>query len=298
MSNMIRASPNNGKSACMTVFLAIILLALAAWLVPSFYNRWRLNYRRAKPLSDKQLQLLGQTLPLYPYLNPQQQAELRGNIALFLHDKTFVGCEGLQINERMKVTIAAHACLLLLGRKNECYPSLYTLLLYPDTYVARETKREGYIETAKHSVRAGEAHYRGPVVLSWGDLEENLQYPDRGHNVALHEFAHKVDEEDGRFDGRPLFERAGEGANWAGVMNREFTRLRRRAQFGNLADEAPSVLDLYGAQSPAEFFAVATETFFTIPVAMQKLHPQLYGELSHFYRLDPATLMSGKPTAV
>ncbi|MFA0810585.1 zinc-dependent peptidase [Microbulbifer epialgicus] len=278
----------------MSTFIGIILLALAVWLVPLFYRRWRIKYRRSRPLTQEQLQLLQETLPLYQYLNTNQQQELRSNIALFLHDKEFVGCDGLQVSERMRVVIAAYACLLVLGRKNECYPNLYSLLLYPDTYVANETRREGFVETAKHSAREGEAHYRGPVVLSWGDLEEDLQFPQRGHNVALHEFAHKVDEEDGYFDGRPLFEKAEEGANWAEVMSHEFYRLRQRAEYGQLPGDNPSVLDLYGAHSPAEFFAVATESFYTIPVTMRTLHPELYGELSRFYRLDPAKLMSSK----
>ncbi|WP_445355928.1 zinc-dependent peptidase [Microbulbifer sp. EKSA008] len=280
----------------MSAFIAIILLALAIWLVPHFYQQWRIFYLRSKPLTREQLQLIRENLPLYHYLNSNQQQELCSNIALFLHGKEFVGCEGLQVNERMKVAIAAHACLLLLGRKNECYPNLYSLLLYPDTYVAHETRREGYIETARHSAREGEAHYRGPVVLSWGDLEKDLQSPERGHNVALHEFAHKVDEEDGYFDGRPLFESSDEGSTWAEVMSREFHRLRQRAEFGEFPGDTPSVLDLYGAQSPAEFFAVATESFYTIPTAMHALHPELYKELSHFYRIDPAELIRGKST--
>ncbi|WP_226648377.1 zinc-dependent peptidase [Microbulbifer variabilis] len=277
----------------MTAFLAIILLALAIWLIPVFYRRWSIRYRRAQALTQEQLQLLKETLPLYHHLNSDLQQELCSNIVLFLNDKEFVGCDGLQVNEKMRVAIAAHACLLLLGRKNDCYPNLYTILLYPDTYVAHETHREGYIETARRSAREGEAHYRGPVVLSWGDLAEDLEHPQRGHNVALHEFAHKVDEEDGYFDGRPLFEKSGDGANWAQVMSREFHRLRQRAEFGQLPGDSPSVLDLYGAQSPAEFFAVATESFYTTPKAMRSLHPELYNELSHFYRLDPASLVGG-----
>ncbi|GAA5444940.1 protein MtfA [Microbulbifer sp. NBRC 101763] len=278
----------------MSAFIIVILLALAVWFVPHFYRRWRIRHRRSQALTPEQLQLVREMLPLYRYLNADQQQELRGNIALFLHDKEFVGCDGLQVTEQMRVAIAAHACLLLLGRKNECYPNLYSLLLYPDTYVAHETRREGFIETAKRSAREGEAHYRGPVVLSWGDLEEDLQFPQRGHNVALHEFAHKVDEEDGFFDGRPLFEKVDEGANWAEVMSREFHRLQQRAEYGQIPGDTPSVLDLYGAQSPAEFFAVATESFYTVPIAMRALHPELYAELSRFYRLDPAFLLSGK----
>ncbi|WP_250464648.1 zinc-dependent peptidase [Microbulbifer litoralis] len=285
----------------MSTFLAIILLAILVWLVPLYYRRWRRQHLRRKPLTAEQQELLIGALPLYRHLSPEQQRELQANVALFLHDKEFVGCDGLRVTEPMRLAVAGFACLLLLGRENHCYPNLYTVLMYPDTYVARETHVENYVESTEHSAREGEAHYRGPVVLSWADLQQDMAHPENGRNVALHEFAHKLDEEDGYYDGRPLFADAGEGSNWAAVMGREFERLRRKAgaepDGGNepLAGEAPSILDIYGAQSPAEFFAVATETFFVIPTGMKTFHPQLYGELCAFYRLDPHTLLRGNP---
>lgn len=284
----------------MTTFLAIILLAILVWLVPLYYRRWRRQHLRKKPLSDRQQQLLIDALPLYRCLSPAQQQELQANVTLFLHDKEFVGCDGLQVTEPMRVTVAGFACLLLLGRKNNCYPNLYTVLIYPDTYVARETRVENHVESTEHSAREGESHYRGPVVLSWGDLQQDMMHPQQGRNVALHEFAHKLDEEDGYYDGRPLFSDAGEGKNWAAVMGREFERLRRKLDAKESGDtpvdeETQSILDVYGAQSPAEFFAVATETFFVTPTEMKTFHPQLYGELCAFYRLDPHTLLRGNP---
>ena len=279
----------------MTTFLIIILIAVAVWTLPSYWQRWRRHRLRHHPLSNEQQQLLQQCLPLYQYLTLPMQAELRGNMSLFLHDKEFVGCDGLQVTQYMRVAVAAHASLLLLGRETRCYPDLYTVLLYPDTYVARETRREGYVETTHHSAREGEAHYRGPVVLSWGDLEQDLQNPEQGHNVALHEFAHKLDEEDGYFDGRPPFENTTEGKNWASVLRPEFERLREQRDQRAGTGEWPPVLDFYGAVSPAEFFAVATEAFFMIPAALQKNHAALYDELCQFYRLDPAALRRGNP---
>ncbi|WP_266067586.1 M90 family metallopeptidase [Microbulbifer thermotolerans] len=276
----------------MIEFLAIVLFAALLWLIPPYYQRLRRYYLRSRPLSSEQLQLLAQWLPLYRYLPAEQKRELQGNMALFLHEKAFVGCEGLLVTEAMRVAVAAHACLLLLGSENRCYPDLYTVLLYPTTYVAREIHREGYIETTAHSVREGEAHYRGPVVLSWGDLEDDILHPENGRNVALHEFAHKIDEEDGAYDGRPL--RVENGRRWSEVFGDEFEKLRRRLKHEEtIADQqgAAPVLDLYGAESPAEFFAVATEAFFVIPHEMRAAHPQLYRELSSFYRVDPAALL-------
>ncbi|WP_193165228.1 M90 family metallopeptidase [Microbulbifer hainanensis] len=281
----------------MLTFLAIILLAILIWLVPIYYQRLRRRYLRSRPLTATQQRILTEALPLYRHLTPSMQRELQGNISLFLRSKEFVGCEDLAVTEQMRVAVAAHACLLLLGRENSCYPDLYTVLLYPDTYVARETRVENYVESTAHSAREGEAHYRGPVVLSWGDLAEDLRFPQRGRNVALHEFAHKLDEEDGYYDGRPLFENGSSGKSWAPVLGREFKRLRQRRDHPHSAAHHHEVLDFYGAESPAEFFAVATEAFFVSPMAMRAEHPQLYEELRKLYRLDPHALLHENPPA-
>lgn len=281
----------------MTTFLAIVLLATLLWLVPPLYRRLRRHYLRGRPLSSEQRQLLPDALPLYPRLTPTMQTELCANISLFLRSKEFVGCGGLKVTEEMRMAVAAHACLLLLGRENRCYPNLYTVLLYPDTYVVEETySPDGYIESRSRDLREGEAHHRGPVVISWADLAEDIRHPHEGRNVALHEFAHKIDEEDGFFDGRPPFRNADEGRNWAPVLKEEFEKLRRQQQKHRGESESEeegeevSVLDPYGAESPAEFFAVATEAFFLIPGEMRSAHPRLYQELYDFYRLDPVAL--------
>ncbi|WP_242524049.1 zinc-dependent peptidase [Microbulbifer salipaludis] len=269
----------------------------------------RRRYLRSRPLSKKQESILHSRLALYPVLPADTQLELKQNVSLFLRDKEFVGCNGLQVTEEMCVVIAAHACLLLLGRENSCYPNLCTILLYPDAYVAKETHHHGHVQSTRLSARAGEAHYRGPVVLSWDDLQQGLAHPGQGHNMAIHEFAHKLDEEDGHVDGRPPFARSEDGKDWAPVMHEAFAALRQRlhalhqehqeVESASANDREPdaaqpvSVLDTYGAQSPAEFFAVATEAYFVIPKAMAAAHPRLYREMQKFYRTDPAALLHG-----
>ncbi|WP_082859276.1 zinc-dependent peptidase [Microbulbifer sp. Q7] len=296
----------------MTTFLGIIVFAVLVWVVPLAWQHGRRRYLRSRPLSKKQETILHSRLALYPALSADTQLELKQNVSLFLRDKEFVGCNGLQVTEEMRVVIAAHACLLLLGRENSCYPNLRTILLYPDAYVAEETHHHGHVQSTRLSARAGEAHYRGPVVLSWDDIQQGLAHPEQGHNVAIHEFAHKLDEEDGYVDGRPPFARREDGKDWAPVMREAFAELRQRlhalhqehqeqqgAEPGSANDpalEAPqpvSVLDTYGAQSPAEFFAVATEAYFVIPTAMAAAHPRLYREMQKFYRTDPAALLHG-----
>ncbi|WP_160153991.1 zinc-dependent peptidase [Microbulbifer sp. ALW1] len=288
----------------MKTFLAVILLAVLVWVVPILWQRWRRQYLRSRQLTAEQYSILKSRLALYSYLPKEQQQELAQNISLFLRDKEFVGCNGQVITEEIRVVIAAHACQLLLQRDNNCYPELQTVLVYPDAYVAQETRHQGHVQSTHLSARAGEAHYRGPVVLSWDDIRQGLAHPEQGHNVAIHEFAHKLDEEDGYVDGRPPFENSADGKNWAPVMREAFAELRQRihALHGETASspatdalsvEKPSVLDTYGAQSPAEFFAVATEAYFVIPTAMEAAHPVLYREMQKFYRTDPAALLRG-----
>ncbi|HEY8568613.1 M90 family metallopeptidase [Microbulbifer sp.] len=285
----------------MGTFFAIILFAILIWVVPMMWQRTRRRYLRSRPLSRQQITILANRLALFPYLPKARQEELKRNISLFLRDKEFVGCDGLIITEEMQVVIAAHACLLLLERDNNCYPDLRTVLVYPGAYVAEETHYDGHIRSTHTSARAGEAHYRGPVVLSWHDLQQGLAHPERGHNVAIHEFAHKLDEEDGYVDGRPPFAKSADGKTWAPVMREAFEELRQRihALRGEITsdsggiDTPPSVLDTYGAQSPAEFFAVATEAYFVIPTAMAATHPALYREMQKFYQTDPAALLHG-----
>ncbi|WP_226667174.1 zinc-dependent peptidase [Microbulbifer aggregans] len=290
----------------MLTFFAVIIFAVLLWVVPFLWQRGRLRYLRSRELPQKQISLLAQELALYRHLPPAQQRELQQNVSLFLRDKEFVGCDGLSVTDEMRIAVASHACLLLLQRDNNCYPELRTILMYPDAYIAEEIHREGYVESSRQSARAGEAHYRGPVVISWGDLRAGIANPQRGHNVAIHEFAHKLDEEDGYVDGRPPFANSEDGKNWAPVMREAFFELRERLH--TLHEESnpelnpgttvnagserrPSVLDTYGAQSPAEFFAVATEAYFIIPEQMEAAHPVLYRELQKFFRTDPAALL-------
>lgn len=290
----------------MEIFLGVIVFAILVWVVPVAWQRLRRLYLRSRPLSKQQESILRNRLALYSRLPRDRQQELQQNTSLFLRDKEFVGCDGLDVTEEMRVVIAAHACLLLLERENNCYPELRTILIYPDAYVAQETHHHGHVQSTHLSARAGEAHYRGPVVLSWDDIQQGLMHPEQGHNVAIHEFAHKLDEEDGYVDGRPPFERSEDGKNWAPVMREAFAELRQRLHALHTSAETTepeesqppstqgvSVLDTYGAQSPAEFFAVATEAYFIIPTAMEAAHPRLYREMQKFYRTDPAALLRG-----
>jgi Mlc titration factor MtfA (ptsG expression regulator) len=206
---------------------------------------------------------------------------------ILLAEKHFEGCGGIALTDEMKVTIAAQAAILLLGHPKPTYfPKAISILVYPSTYVVQETTRDGFIETKGQSVRLGESWVRGVVVLAWDQVQRHAGTVGSGHNVVLHEFAHQLDQESGPGTGTPHLASRASYAEWARVMSREYEALRDKA-LHHLGD----VMDSYGATNPAEFFAVATETFFTNPHALKRTHTELYEELKDYYRLDPASWM-------
>jgi len=247
---------------------------------------------RARPFPESWRKTLARKFPFYARLNAADQRELEGLIQVFLDEKRFEACGGFEMTDEARVVIAAQACLLLLHRETDVYPNLTTVLVYPDTYVAKTRWREEDEESDRASrVRLGESWDRGQVVLAWSSALAGAANMHDGLNVVLHEFAHQLDQEDGAADGAPGL--ACEGvkacyvryATWARVLGAEFERLRQRRDQGRR-----TVLDQYGATNPAEFFAVATECFFEKPRQMLKKHPELYEELKEFYRQDPARI--------
>jgi Mlc titration factor MtfA (ptsG expression regulator) len=228
-------------------------------------------------------EVLEKNVPIYGRLSELDRAELRGLIQVFLDEKIFEGCGGLEITDEIRVTIAAQACLLLLRRETDIYPKLITILVYPSAYVSNMPQHSPQgIVTEGPQGRLGEAWTSGVVVLSWDDVLSGAADVRDGHNVVFHEFAHQLDQEDGSADGAPILPRRNLYSAWARVLGEEYAELQKAAETGK-----KSVLDTYGATEPAEFFAVATEAFFEKPVQLKKKHPELYEELKMYYAQDP-----------
>ena len=208
-----------------------------------------------------------------------------GHVQVFLAEKKFEGCGGLNLTDEIRLTIATQACLLLLHRETDYYPELSTILVYPSTYVAHwETHVEGPIWEQGQQQLLGHTQQRlGALILAWDAAKAGASNSSDGRNLILHEFAHQLDFEDSATDGTPALATRAEYETWSRVMSREFKALRVAEAAG-----FPTVLDTYGATNPAEFFAVATETFFERPHALRAGNPALYAELKRFYRQDPA----------
>ena len=227
-------------------------------------------------------QILRDEFPLYLRLPADLQRKLEGHISIFLAEKNIIGCNGLEITELVRVLIAAQACMLILNKASDYYPGFQTILVYPETYMAKVTRQDGALHSKSIDIRAGESWYRGPVVLAWSHVREGASNDRDGHNVVMHEFAHKLDEENSAMDGLPVLASSSQYHHWAEVLAEEYKNQQQKRMEGD-AD----VIDSYGATSPAEFFAVVTETFFEKPHQLQRLHPKLYEQFRVYYQLDP-----------
>jgi len=212
------------------------------------------------------------------------QMQIQGLIQVFLDEKRFIGAGGLDITDEMRVTVAAQACLLLLNRSTQVYPNLHTIFMYPSAYrTTRETTTQSGTVAKPAQTRLGESWTRGPVVLAWDHSKQGGRNFRDGRNVVIHEFAHQLDQADGVADGTPILDDKRSYASWAETLGYEFGELQRRA--GKRHRRA--VLDAYGATNEAEFFAVASESFFEKPKQMADKHSELFEELKAYYQVDP-----------
>jgi len=239
-----------------------------------------------QPFPEAWLSILRRNVPLYSRLPLADRQELQRHVLVFLGEKRFEGCAGLEITDEVRVTIAAHACILLLHRDTDYYPGLSSILVYPHAFTvpASDWLPSGMVLEGV-DVREGESWHSGTVILSWDSVRRSAADHRACDNVVLHEFAHQLDSSWGRGDSTPILQDRSAYVTWARVLQKEYDTLRslvsRRSQ---------TLLDEYGATNPAEFFAVATECFFQRPQEMLKEHPDLYQELRAFYQQDPAGL--------
>jgi len=248
-------------------------------------SRRRRERLRSRPAPPAWRAILERNLSIFGRLPATDQDELLGHVQIFLAEKHFEGCGGLELTDEMRVTIAGQACVLLLHRDTDYYPELTSILVYPSGYVAHEERHvgggiweEGGEDRLGHTAPGMRA-----LVLAWDSARHGAADPGSGTNLILHEFAHQLDFENREVDGVPALDSHGEYVVWGRIMSAEFEALKRAQD-----SATPTLLDTYGALNPAEFFAVCTEAFFERPIALRSRHPALYSELRKFFRQDPA----------
>jgi Mlc titration factor MtfA (ptsG expression regulator) len=230
--------------------------------------------------------LLARNMVHFGLLDEDERRRLCELVQLFVADKDWEGCNGLELTDEIRVTIAGQACLLVLNLNHVLYANVETILVYPSTFIPRRVEDPIFASPGiEHPLMPllGEAHRRGPVILTWDAVRRSGRHPELGHNVVYHEFAHKLDMLDGAVDGVPPLGDKHEYERWNRVCKEEYERLRELSDAGR-----EGVLDPYGGTDEAEFFAVVTEAFFDVPLELLAAHPALYEILAAFYRQDTA----------
>lgn len=265
----------------LLLFLALVLAGLAALLLQPWWVARRQARLRALPFPAAWRRILRQRVPAVAALPADLHQRLKQLIQVFVAEKPFIGCAGQAITDEVRVTIAAQACLLLLGQpRPDCYPRLREVLVYPDAFVVDALQpAPGGVLREQRQVLAGQSWTQGRVILAWSEVLAGAADPGDGRNVVIHEFAHQIDQDSGSADGRPWRASRAQRRRWAAVMDEAF------AQHGR---DGPALVGAQGAADPAEFFAELSERFFEQPQALAAEAPAVYRELALLYRLHPA----------
>lgn len=247
-------------------------------------DRWREARRGFKPrdpYAEGDWGAAWEALPLLRGLDLDQSARLRDLTVRFLRDKRLEAVQGLELTDPMRLLVGLQACLPILELGLHWYRGWYAVILYPAEFLTEheQTDAHGLVWT-ESEVRSGESWDQGPVILSWVDVEGGRCLD--GYNVVIHELAHKLDLRDGAVNGRPPLHPGMSGLAWAQVFASAYQDLCRRDEAGE-----ETAIDPYACESPAEFFAVVSESFFETPAILAGEYPEVYQQLRAFYRQDP-----------
>jgi MtfA peptidase len=226
-----------------------------------------------------------ESLPFLAIYTDAELTRLRDRAVLFLSQKSIVGARDFEVTPLMRVIIAIQASVLILNLDPRYYDGWESVVVYPDEFVTElEYEDEVGVVHRRHEPLAGEAMPRGPVVLSWPDVEASADWSTAGMNLVIHEFAHKLDMRSGEANGCPPLPAEMPPRSWQKAMNAAFEHFRGRIEKGE-----DTAIDPYAGESPAEFFAVLSEVFFADPTLLLHEYPKIYELFSWFYKQDPAS---------
>jgi Mlc titration factor MtfA (ptsG expression regulator) len=254
-----------------------------------FFSRYRtLRILRQHPIADADWFAVTRRIPLLAPLGANEKARLRELSTLFLHAKDFTGVQGLEITEEIRIAVAAQACLEILELGLDAYDGWVEIVIYPGAFQVQRTAADEFgIVHEQANALSGESWGRGPVIFSWEDVQRDSFTLRPGHNVVIHEFAHKLDMLNGRANGMPPLHPEMPIKDWTAALSEAYARLQQ-----NLVDDRRPTIDPYAATDPAEFFAVVCEYFFTDPHTLRIHCAEVYDQLRAYFRQNPLAYYS------
>ena len=253
----------------------------------SWFRNRRRRHLLAEPFPARFTTIIDRNVAHYPLLTLAQQARVKEIAQVLIGEKSWEGGAGLYVTEEMKVTIAAQAALLLLGIEHDHYSRVTLIKVYPTTFHTPVSEDDWEDDGLSETDLAGQAIYRGPVILNWEEVLAEGREPDLGSNVVLHEFAHQLDFLDNQINGTPLLPSREMELRWAEVMTPALSTHRAA-----LASGVETFFTEHAGDDESEFFADATELFYCLPHELRSLHPNLYDLLQGYYRVEPTAWFS------
>jgi len=244
------------------------------------------NWRRKRTLKSARIdealwKRVAARLSFLRGLSADDTARLKDLVVLFLAEKEMHGARGMQLTDEIRLSIAAQACLPVLNLGLDVYEGWVGVIVYPGEFRVQkeEVDEDGVVHSFDEEL-AGEAWPGGPVILSW----EDVGLAERGYNVVIHEFAHKIHMDGGGDEDYPAARESMDAAKWRKTLEEAYARFCAEVDSGE-----PTFIDPYAAEHPAEFFAVMSEAFFTESAVLARDRPELYAQLALFYRQDPTS---------
>jgi len=251
-----------------------------------FLREWRRKRTlRSARLDDALWKKVSAKLSFLRGLSDADTARLKEVVLLFLAEKEMHGAHGLELTDEVRLSIAAQACLPILNLGLDTYEGWVGVIVYPGEFRVQkeEVDEDGVVHTFEEEL-AGEAWPGGPVILSW----EDVGMSERGYNVVIHEFAHKIHMDGGGDESYPDARRGMDATKWRKTLDEAYKRFCEEVDSGEA-----TFIDPYASEHPAEFFAVMSEAFFTESAVLARDWPELYAQLAAFYRQDPAGKTTG-----
>ena len=245
------------------------------------FRSWRRKRALRRAALDEALwRRVTASLPFVQGLTAAEEQRLKDCAVLFLDEKEMHGARGFVLTDAVRLSIAVQACLPILNLGLDAYQGWVGIVVYPGEFKVRreETDASGVVHEYDDEL-AGEAWPGGPVILSWQDIRLGAA----GYNVVIHEFAHKLHMGGGDLDDFPLPHAHMDRERWLAAWDAAYDTFCGQVDRG-----VDTVIDPYASEQPAEFFAVLSETFFTLPLAVRSLYPELYAQLVLYYKQDPA----------
>ncbi|OFZ97632.1 MAG: hypothetical protein A3H35_06860 [Betaproteobacteria bacterium RIFCSPLOWO2_02_FULL_62_17] len=245
---------------------------------------WYRNWKRKRLLAaghiDEALwQRVASELDFLRGIAQPDLARLRDLALLFLNEKEMHGAGELELSDEIRLSIALQACLPILNLGLDVYQGWVGIIVYPGEFRVKreEIDADGVLHQYDDEL-SGEAWPDGPVILSW----EDVKHTSAGYNVVIHEFAHKIHMTHGEDEDCPAPFPGMDRKPWRETLERDYRRFCAMVNSGR-----ETLIDPYASEHPAEFFAVMSEMFFTDSAVLKRDWPDLYRQLSLFYRQDP-----------